>query len=165
MAYDADPSATHNPATGGTPTAAWGVILNANFAAIGAAPTSYSPAWTASSVNPAIGNGSIVGAYIQLGKLVFVDIAIVMGSTTTFGTGTYSFSLPGGMTAMAGRTQHILAHGLDSGTAHRTGTAYVAAGASVFEVASNATLQWSPSVPHTWATSDEIHIHGFLWVA
>lgn len=65
-----------------------------NFLAIGQAWTSYSPAWTAATTNPTIGNGSIVGSYIQAGKLVIGRIKITVGSTTTVGTGAYRFSIP-----------------------------------------------------------------------
>jgi hypothetical protein len=56
--------------------------------------TAYVPAWTASGTAPVLGNGTIVGAYVQLGKLVSFRAQITMGSTTTYGTGTWSLSLP-----------------------------------------------------------------------
>ncbi len=59
-----------------------------------AAWTAYTPTWTSSGTAPAIGNGSIVGAYMQVGKTFDFRIALTAGSTTTFGTGQYSFSLP-----------------------------------------------------------------------
>lgn len=59
-----------------------------------AAWTSYSPAWTSSGTAPAIGNGTLTGASFKLGRLVFYRVRWVAGSTTTFGTGNYFFSLP-----------------------------------------------------------------------
>ncbi|MFJ9020811.1 hypothetical protein ACIRPU_12625 [Streptomyces sp. NPDC102259] len=61
--------------------------------------TTYTPTWTASS-NPAIGNGSLTGRYIKIGRRCLVSIKLTMGSTTTYGSGGYSFGLP--FTAAAG---------------------------------------------------------------
>jgi hypothetical protein len=58
-----------------------------------AVPTAYTPAWTA-SVDPAIGDGSIVGRYTKIAREVSVSIDLIAGSTTTFGTGAWYFSLP-----------------------------------------------------------------------
>ena len=57
---------------------------------------SYTPAWTSSGTAPSLGNGTLTGAYFQAGKLVHVRTVLTMGSTTTFGTGTYRLSLPVG---------------------------------------------------------------------
>jgi hypothetical protein len=65
-----------------------------NFNAIGAAWTSYTPTWAAATTNPTLGNGTKSGAYIQAGKLVIFRIVIVGGSTTTWGSGVYTFSYP-----------------------------------------------------------------------
>jgi hypothetical protein len=57
--------------------------------------TSYTPAWTTDGVTqPVIGNGSVPGAYKQIGKTVFVRVKLNCGSTTTFGTGAWQFGLP-----------------------------------------------------------------------
>lgn len=56
--------------------------------------TSYSPAWTATTTNPTLGNGTLTGAYQELGRTVNVRIVLTVGSTTSAGTGVYSFSLP-----------------------------------------------------------------------
>lgn len=51
----------------------------------------FTPSWGADSVNPAIGDGTIVGYYTRLGKNVHVEVEVNMGSTTTFGTGDWFF--------------------------------------------------------------------------
>jgi hypothetical protein len=57
--------------------------------------TSYTPAWTTDGgTQPVIGNGSVTGAYKQIGKTVFVRVKLNCGSTTTFGTGAWQFGLP-----------------------------------------------------------------------
>lgn len=56
--------------------------------------TSYTPSWTAATTNPAIGNGTLVGAYTQVNKTVLWRAAITMGSTTTYGSGTWYITMP-----------------------------------------------------------------------
>ena len=54
----------------------------------------YTPTWTADTTNPAIGNGTLTGRYIVIGKLCTYVLGLVMGSTTTYGSGNWAFSLP-----------------------------------------------------------------------
>lgn len=54
----------------------------------------YTPIWTAVSVNPSLGNGTLTGRYVQVGALVTFWIRLVIGSTTTTGTGFWQFTLP-----------------------------------------------------------------------
>jgi hypothetical protein len=54
----------------------------------------YSPTWTGASSDPDIGDGDIDARYSKDGKWVTVSIHMVAGSTTTFGSGTWYFSLP-----------------------------------------------------------------------
>lgn len=68
--------------------------LRDNLNAIGDPWTAYTPVWTVVGTNPAIGNGSLAGAYMQAGKLVSFRIGITMGSTTTYGNGQWRLTLP-----------------------------------------------------------------------
>lgn len=54
----------------------------------------FTPSWTAATTNPTIGNGSISGKYTWLGRCVAFEVNINFGSTTTFGSGYYTISLP-----------------------------------------------------------------------
>lgn len=55
----------------------------------------YTPVWTGSTTNPAIGNGTLSGRYRLLGaKHLDVRINIIFGTTTTYGSGSYAVSLP-----------------------------------------------------------------------
>ncbi|MEU6490398.1 hypothetical protein ABZ890_08390 [Streptomyces sp. NPDC046984] len=56
--------------------------------------TTYTPSWTASTTNPTIGNGTITGRYLKVGRTVFCEIFIVIGSSTTLGSGTYLLTVP-----------------------------------------------------------------------
>lgn len=55
---------------------------------------SYTPTWTSDGTQPAVGNATVLGRYTQIGKFVHCYGVIAFGSTTTFGTGDYFFSLP-----------------------------------------------------------------------
>lgn len=59
-----------------------------------AAWTSYTPTWTAATTNPVLGNGTLVGRYMKIGRTVQYHINLIPGSTTTFGSGGYSFDMP-----------------------------------------------------------------------
>lgn len=59
-----------------------------------AAWTSYTPTWTSSGTAPALGNGTLVGRYMKVGRTVTCQVNLITGSTTTYGTGNYSFALP-----------------------------------------------------------------------
>lgn len=70
-------------------------ILNLRLDARGSELYSYSVSWTtASGSAPSVGNGSLTGRYRRVGTLVLVNIRLVIGSTTSQGTGTWGFSPP-----------------------------------------------------------------------
>jgi hypothetical protein len=56
--------------------------------------TAYTPSWTSSGTAPSLGNGTIIGRYMKFGRTVVCHINLVTGSTTTYGSGSYNFSLP-----------------------------------------------------------------------
>lgn len=70
------------------------VLTAATMNQIGAVGNAYTPAWTATTTNPVINNGSITGQWQQINKLVVGNIWIVVGSTTNIGSGFYRFSVP-----------------------------------------------------------------------
>lgn len=68
---------------------------NVNVAAVIDSPwQTYTPSWTASTTNPTIGNGTIIGAWKQSGTRIDFMMNLQAGSTTTFGTGNYGFTYP-----------------------------------------------------------------------
>ncbi|MFD1277474.1 hypothetical protein ACFQ51_52925 [Streptomyces kaempferi] len=56
----------------------------------------YTPAWTGSTTNPVVGaNGALVGRWTRLpNRTAIVSVRLATGSSTTYGSGTYAFSLP-----------------------------------------------------------------------
>lgn len=128
--------------------------------------TAYTPSWTSSGTAPAIGNGTITGAWSLVGKTLSFRIKLTMGSTTTFGTGNYSFSLPGGVTS-AGEDQAVVAVLFDTSAglrAHAAGLV-LASGTTVSRIAVNNAGGASNTIPWTWANGDLITINGTIEVA
>jgi hypothetical protein len=57
--------------------------------------TSYTPAFTGTVTNPVIGNGSVVGRYMNVGATIFGEIRVIAGTTGfSRGEGIYRISLP-----------------------------------------------------------------------
>jgi hypothetical protein len=122
--------------------------------------TAYTPAWTATGTAPVLNNGTLTGSYSQVGKLVFVYGKLLMGSSTTYGTGNYSFSLP--VASSAGLSnQNIPLSSVwmrdSSPAADYDGFAF--ASASTFSVRNAAATfggndQVGQTAPITWASGD-----------
>lgn len=133
-------------------------------AAVGGTWTTYTPTWTGATTNPSYGNASISAAWTKIGKTVHVRMYLIMGSTTTYGSGGWAWSLPAGEAAASvpGFTGKpiwsAIAAGNDFGTAVITGLLKVDSGGSTFYIGAigNNGNPWSAAFPHTWATSDEI---------
>lgn len=72
---------------------------------IQAAWSTYTPTWSSTGTAPVLGNGTLTGRYLRIGKtLAGCEIILTLGSTSTVGTGAYSFSLPPGFTLNNGTT-------------------------------------------------------------
>lgn len=69
----------------------------------GGAWTSYTPTWSSSGTAPSLGNGTIAGKYKYDAwtRMLHIRVNLSMGSTTTYGTGLYRFSIPSGFTVVA----------------------------------------------------------------
>jgi hypothetical protein len=127
-------------------------ITNYMLASTGAW-TTYTVTWAGGS--PSIGNGSLTGQYRQLGKTVNVWIQMIAGSTTTFGSTVWTFSLP--VAADNTAVQAGTAYMFDSGTANRSGVAALSTASTVF-VISSADTDVGPTVPQNWTTGDKLVI-------
>jgi hypothetical protein len=56
---------------------------------------SYTPSFqTVSNPQPVLGNGTITGRYRRVGDSLEVQVTLEVGSTTTFGTGSFRFTIP-----------------------------------------------------------------------
>lgn len=124
---------------------------------------SYTPTWTGALTNPAIGNGTITGSYTQFGKLVIAEARIDAGSTTTFGVGTYSMTVP-----VAMKPANTSVERRQIGTASlfdgSLGRGYVMAvqqydaTTAVFVPNDTSNARWSPTSPFTFDQYSEFRM-------
>lgn len=131
------------------------------LAAISDAWTPYVVAWTSGGTPPAIVNGTLEGRYVRVGKWVMVHIRVIMGSSTTFGTGQYFLSLP--VNALVANYP-LATYLLDNGTANKAGVSFVTSGLNTLAMVQN-TTDVAATAPHTWASTDQIAIIGSYEVA
>lgn len=117
--------------------------------------SNYTPVWGAATTNPVLGNGTLSGTFDRHDKQVTATVDLTMGSTTTYGVGAYTFSMP--LSAAAGRTFTGSAWLLDNGTAFYVGTVLVTGGGLSAQVYFNATAgAMSATVPITLAAGDRL---------
>ena len=125
--------------------------------------TSFTPTWTGSTTNPAIGNGLIEGRYKLVGKTVHVWMMMTAGSTTTFGSGEYKISLPVTARAIAHVVLNLVMN--DEGTRLYNSLAHNGDTTSLSLDSDNVTLFWDTGVvtntsPFTWASGDWFIVSG-----
>jgi hypothetical protein len=112
--------------------------------------------WCSSGTQPSLGNGILTGHYNRFGtnRLIFT-FQLTMGSTTTFGTGTWFIRVPITPTADAVNECIGTLWILDAGTLDK-------AGVMKFENTTDLTLVATsggvvtPTNPQTWAVNDKI---------
>jgi len=123
--------------------------------------------WTAGT-NPTIGNGTFVSTFRRDNKWVDFFIQITMGTTTTFGVGTWALALP--VTARFSSAVNFTARATDTsasanydimGDASTTGIALRCAATT----AGGANRVVSSANPFTWASTDILSVVGRYEVA
>lgn len=70
-----------------------GEALDGRIAALGVWQA-YTPTWDQVTTSPTLGNGTLDGRYVQVGNTVTAQAQLVLGSTSTVGTGLHIISLP-----------------------------------------------------------------------
>lgn len=128
----------------------------------------YTPAWTASTA-PSVQNGTLTGRYVIIGDTCHFTIKLTGGSSTTWGTGNYSFSLPVTAAATADHIGTCFVGDSSVGAAgYSTGIAFTSAGGTAvggYIGNKNSAGAVSATNPQTWATGDRIWITGTFEVA
>lgn len=146
-----------------TPKAAFDILTAAEWNELiqGNAPgwTDYVVAWTATGT-PTIGNGSLTGRYRRSAgsDVVTVEVYLLAGSTTTYGTGFWSFSLPFTATTRSIQSSIGQAYFYDTGVLTRGGGG-CRINTSTTVVCDHATLGVVAfNVPHTWGNTDVLSL-------
>jgi hypothetical protein len=141
------------------------VINNARLQAIydaveGWALDTYTPSWTGSGSNPTLGNGTVSGKYIEIGDVVIGGFHFTMGSTTTYGSGSYSMSLPVTASTTWPGLCIVWAKDASAGGEIWSGLGYVFTTTTLLLVTNEDTdnaANWTPTVPIAFAQSDVLH--------
>lgn len=123
--------------------------------------TEYRPTWTAVTSNPAVGNGTLVAAYKQVGydgATVHIRLRLRSGSTTTYGTGLWSFTLPNGLDPITPQVLHGFC-GNDTGTDRHTVAAYLTTG-GIDRISSAGGQGLTNTSPFTWASGYQLILGG-----
>jgi hypothetical protein len=136
--------------------------------------TSYTPTWEAPTP-PAIGNGTITGAYKVIGKTCFVRGRITMGSTTTYGSGDWSIGLP--VAAINAYAIQIPASLLDGSGGTGFYNALMNGAVALNTISSQILANFPPSFggstaggisslfPFTWGSGDALYFNGSYEIA
>lgn len=125
--------------------------------------TPYTPVWTGTTTNPAIGNGTLTGAYRRIGKTIEFRITLTAGSSTTFGSGVFQLTLP--VPPLVGTEVFLIKYNDASAANHFLGLNYVTSASTLNlgvhnSTAGGAIAGVTPTVPFTWGASDTIRISG-----
>ncbi len=126
---------------------------------------SYTPAWTSTSTQPSLGNGSISGKYIKFGKLIYFTVGLTLGSTTTVGTGIWLFSVPvpihNEVAIFPGSTSYV---DTSAGGTYYGPLLIKNTSTTVFPTIAGSPISTpSSTVPFTWASTDVLRISAMYY--
>jgi hypothetical protein len=120
----------------------------------------YTPALT----NITIGNGTSAGRYYVRGLDVRIELKVTVGSTTTFGAGSFTYSVPYTASAPYSTFPVSTAIGYHVATGFSTGVMALNNSASTFTVNRVTDVEtasgWNSSTPWVWANGDNMAICG-----
>lgn len=114
------------------------------------------PVWTGGTTNPAIGNGTLSLRYFLQNDYCELWLAVLMGSTTTFGTGEWRFQLP---VPAKVRKQFGTAYMLDNGANNYVGVCEAGTNGILRIISHLSATIVANNAPFTWANGDELHAH------
>lgn len=127
----------------------------------------YAPVWGGLTTNPVIGNGTLSGRFRRTGRTVDFKVQLIGGTTTTWGAGSYTLSLPYARSS-AGREvfQGIARDVSDPGSYPIWADTDATLSASTLILRSAATTAGDkfrnvlPTIPFTWDDPDELTLAG-----
>jgi hypothetical protein len=111
---------------------------------------SYTPTWTADTLNPSLGNGTISGRWTRIGRTITCVGLLQLGTTSNGGTGLWYISTP---VAAANNGFSLRGTGsyFHAGDAEYVGVSVIAAGASqIGFVVGNGTTVFTNNVSNTY---------------
>jgi hypothetical protein len=122
----------------------------------------YTPTWTAFTTNPTIGNGTLDGSYQKVGRMVSFRARILVGTTTTVGSGTYFVSVP---FATSAATPIQLASGMLNDASASTwyrfqGWLPTSSNLIQFPTGDGTVAQWNAAAPVVLANGDNFIVTG-----
>jgi len=120
----------------------------------------YTPTWTSSGTAPVLGNGTVQGWYTIAGLVVNLTLRIVIGSTTTVGTGVWFFTLPPIGSHLG--TFVLSAELFDSAVGSYVGIGSVSGPSGIVVYAAGAPNGVGATAPFTWKTNDKLHLSGHV---
>ena len=164
----ASPAFTGTPtaptATAGTNTTqlATTAFVTAGIAAVGATWQTYTPTWTGAGGTPTLGNGLLTARYAQIQKIVFLQMCLQWGSTTSaVGITEWRFSFPTSLSPTNVVNIGAIGAGavLDSGTAVYRAVTLFNSGPTMSVLASDGASSVGVAVPFAWTTNDQLTIN------
>lgn len=120
----------------------------------------YSPAivWKGDSSDPDIGDGTLSCRVYRSGRKLKLDVVLVAGSTTTFGSGAWYFELPAPLGTWVAKASAVgTGRILDLGTAYFMAVPVISAGSKrVYLWLDNSGSNVNVNAPMTWAAGDTL---------
>lgn len=123
----------------------------------------YTLSWTAATTNPSIGNAVVASRYSLIGKICTVVVSIAFGSTTTYGSGGWRFSLPLSAKNTAGINYFGVAHLRNTGISNHERIAQIAPSVSQTDIRlfiqmddNTNNFNLDATYPFTWGNGDFI---------
>ena len=133
-------------------------VLSTEFNAVTAGDwTSYTPQWTTTGggADPVLGNGSMIGKYISVGKLAVVKLRLTWGTTTTGGSGNWQWTLPPTLVpAVNNNTNLGCCLTLDAGASYKYDGAIIDNDTILRVIGIASGSFYTATVPMTWANTD-----------
>lgn len=141
-----------------------GVVTISDTSGLGGAWTSWTPTWT----NLTVGNGTLTGRYVKIGKTIIANVELVFGTTTSVTGTTISVSLPVTSASRYGTSSRVLygyATLLDNGTATYPAQLEGGPSTSIVEIRAINTAgtygtagALTSTIPFTWTTGDSFNL-------
>lgn len=119
------------------------------------------PVWSSSGTQPVLGNGVLEGSIVTFGASLLVSVHLAMGSTTTYGTGFWRFSVPRVMVnAEPSAPGPLGMYDISAGIVY-SGVVLLSPAVSTGAPGSvapypHATTGLNPTQPFTWAAGDQL---------